>query len=165
MAVAGEVTWHGRAHPSSWSISIVSLRSKESEGGATEVSKTKLLSHVPPCRVSACVRHVPVPFLPGTKSTWGPAEVRWTFSQYSAVSDTPIHEKDLTPTPNLLRIRPIPPPLGHILSVPSRSFGWHGSVGWSCKPTVLEVIVDVIDDPTYKLAAFDATSGLSQEVC
>jgi hypothetical protein len=27
------------------------------------------------------------------------------------------HEKDLTPTPNLLRIRPILPPLGHILSV------------------------------------------------
>jgi hypothetical protein len=26
------------------------------------------------------------------------------------------HKKDLTPTPNLLRIRPIPPPLGHILS-------------------------------------------------
>jgi hypothetical protein len=27
------------------------------------------------------------------------------------------HEKDLTPTPNLLRIWPILPPLGHILSV------------------------------------------------
>ena len=27
------------------------------------------------------------------------------------------HEKDLTPTPNLLQIRPILPPLGHILSV------------------------------------------------
>jgi hypothetical protein len=27
------------------------------------------------------------------------------------------HEKDLTPTPNLLQIRPIPPPLGHILSL------------------------------------------------
>ncbi len=44
MVVAGEVTRHGRAHPYSWSISIVSLRSKESEGGAIEVSKTKLLS-------------------------------------------------------------------------------------------------------------------------
>jgi hypothetical protein len=68
MAVAKEVTRHGQAHPYSWSVSIVSLRSKESEGGATEVSKTKLLSHVPPGPVSACVRHVPVPFPPGTKS-------------------------------------------------------------------------------------------------
>ncbi len=31
MAVAGEVTRHGRAHPYSWSITIVSLRSKKSE--------------------------------------------------------------------------------------------------------------------------------------
>jgi hypothetical protein len=70
MAVAGEqVTRHGRAHPYSWSITIVSLRSKESEGGATEVSETKLLSHVPHCHVSACVRRVPVPFPSGTKST------------------------------------------------------------------------------------------------
>ncbi len=30
-AVAGEVTRHGRAHPYSWPITIVSLRSKESE--------------------------------------------------------------------------------------------------------------------------------------
>ncbi len=32
IAVAGEVTQHGQAHPYSWSITIVSLRSKESEG-------------------------------------------------------------------------------------------------------------------------------------
>jgi hypothetical protein len=38
MAVAGEVTWHGRAHPYSWSITIVSLRSKESEEWTTEAS-------------------------------------------------------------------------------------------------------------------------------
>jgi hypothetical protein len=31
MALAGEVTRHGRAHPYSWSITIVSLRSKESK--------------------------------------------------------------------------------------------------------------------------------------
>jgi hypothetical protein len=36
-AVAGEVTRHGRAHPYSWSIAIVSLRSKKSEE-ATEAS-------------------------------------------------------------------------------------------------------------------------------
>ncbi len=30
---------------------------------------------------------------------------------------------------------------------------------------VLEVIIDVMDDSTYKLGAFGATSGLGQEVC
>jgi hypothetical protein len=39
MAVAGEVTQHGRAHPYSWSITIVSLRSKESKEWTTEVSE------------------------------------------------------------------------------------------------------------------------------
>jgi hypothetical protein len=38
MAVAREVNRHGRAHPYSWSITIVSLRSKESEEEPTEVS-------------------------------------------------------------------------------------------------------------------------------
>jgi hypothetical protein len=38
MAMAGEVTRYGQAHPYSWSITIVSLRSKESEGWTTEVS-------------------------------------------------------------------------------------------------------------------------------
>jgi hypothetical protein len=30
---------------------------------------------------------------------------------------------------------------------------------------LLEVIVDVMDNSTYKLAVFGATSGLGQEVC
>ena len=30
---------------------------------------------------------------------------------------------------------------------------------------LLEVIIDVMDDSTYKLAAFGATSDLGQEVC
>ncbi len=30
---------------------------------------------------------------------------------------------------------------------------------------LLEVIVDVMDDPTYKLAVFGTTSDLGQEVC
>ncbi len=30
---------------------------------------------------------------------------------------------------------------------------------------LLAVIVDVVDDSTYKLAAFGTTSGLGQEVC
>jgi hypothetical protein len=68
MAMAGEVTRHGQAHPYSWSITIVSLRSKESEERTTEVSETELLRHVPHCLVSARVRRMPVPFPPGTKS-------------------------------------------------------------------------------------------------
>ncbi len=90
MAVAGEVTRHGWAHPYSWSITIVSLRSKESEEWTTSVSETELLRHIPCCYVSSRIRHVPVPLRPGTKSTWGLAEVRWTFSQHSTVSDTQI---------------------------------------------------------------------------
>jgi hypothetical protein len=43
LAVAGEVTRHGRAHPYSWSITIVSLRSKESEESHRSEWKTKLL--------------------------------------------------------------------------------------------------------------------------
>jgi hypothetical protein len=31
MAMAGEVTQHGQAHPYSWSITIVSLKSKDSQ--------------------------------------------------------------------------------------------------------------------------------------
>ncbi len=31
MAVAGEVTWHGRAHPYSWSVTIFSLNGLESD--------------------------------------------------------------------------------------------------------------------------------------
>ncbi len=104
MAVAGEVARHGQAHPYSWSITSVSLRSKESEERTTEVSETELLRHVPCCHMSARIRSKPVPFLPGTKSTWGLAEVRWTFSQHSAVSDTPIprerSDADSKSTPN-----------------------------------------------------------------
>jgi hypothetical protein len=44
LAVAGEVTRHGRAHPYSWLITIVSLGSKESEESVRSKWKTKLLS-------------------------------------------------------------------------------------------------------------------------
>ncbi len=71
--------------------------------------------HVPRCRVSARVRRVPVPFPPGTKSMWGLAEVHWTFSHYSTVSDTPIlrewSDANSESTPNLWPILPL---LGHI---------------------------------------------------
>ncbi len=66
--------------------------------------ETKLLGHVPCCHMSGHVRRVPVLFLPGIKTTWGLAEVCWTFSQYSAISDTPIPQErsdtDSNSTPN-----------------------------------------------------------------
>ncbi len=71
--------------------------------------------HVPCYHVSACIRRVPVLFPPGTKSTWGLAEVHWTFFQYSPISDSPIlrerSDADSESTPNL---RLIFPPLGNI---------------------------------------------------
>ena len=104
MAMAGEVTRHGRAHPYLCLITIVSLRSKESEERTTSVSETELLRHVSCCHVSARIRRMPVPFPPGTKSTWGLPEVHWTFSQHSTVSYTPIPQErsdaDSESTPN-----------------------------------------------------------------
>ena len=44
MAVAGEVTQHGQAHPYSWLITIVSLGSKESEESHRSKWETELLS-------------------------------------------------------------------------------------------------------------------------
>ncbi len=73
------------------------------------------------------------------------------------------HEKDLTLTPNLFQIRPILPPLGHIQSPQ----GHLGDMGQSddLVSLLLEVIIDVMDNSSYKLAAFGATSSLGQEVC
>ncbi len=83
------------------------------------------------------------------------------------------HEKDPPLTPNLLRIWPILPLLGHSryslrLSIFFQSPQGHlGDMGQSddLVSLLLEVIVDVMDNSTYKLAAFGTTSGLSQEVC
>jgi hypothetical protein len=53
MAMAGVVTRHGQADPYSWSVTIlVSLRSKESEGKATEVSGNQTPE---PCSSWSCV--------------------------------------------------------------------------------------------------------------
>jgi hypothetical protein len=116
MAVAGEVTQHGRAHPYSWSITIISLRSKESEECHRSEWKTKLLSMF----LAVTCQHVS-----GTcQSHSRPVlNLREALRKYTELSpSTPpfltlqFHEKDLTPIANLLRIRPILPPLGHILS-------------------------------------------------
>ncbi len=68
------------------------------------------------------------------------------------------------PTPNLLRIHPILPPLGIFFQSPQ---GHLGDMGQSddLVSLLLEVIVDVMGNSSYKLAAFGATSGFGQEVC
>jgi hypothetical protein len=133
MAVAGEVTRHGQAHPYLWSISIVSLRSKESEGRHHR-SEWKPNSWgmflVVTCQHAsgasgACQSHSR-PVLSLREASRKYVELSLNTPPFLTLQ---FHEKDLTPTPNLLRIRPILPPLGHILSVPSRPFGLHGSVG------------------------------------
>ncbi len=123
MAVAGEVTQHGQAHPYSWSITIISLRSKESEECHRSEWKTKLLSMFLTVRCQhasgACQSHSR-PVLNLREALWKCTELSPSTPPFLTLR---FHEKDLTPTLNLLQIRPILPPLGHILSVPSRSFG------------------------------------------
>ncbi len=104
LAVAGEVTQHGWAHPYSWLITIVSLGSKESEESHRSEWKTKLLSMflAVTCQHAsgACQSHShPV------------LNLREALRKYIELSpSTPafltlqFYEKDLTPTPNLLRI-------------------------------------------------------------
>jgi hypothetical protein len=104
LAVAGEVTKHGQAHPYSWLITIVSLRSKESEESNRSKWKTKLLSMflADTCQHTsgACHSHSR-PLL----------NLREVLRKYVELSPSTLpfltlqfYEKDLTPTPNLLRI-------------------------------------------------------------
>ncbi len=138
MAVAREVTRHGWAHPYSWLVTIVSLSgSRKWRNKPQKWLETKLLRHVPQYRCqhasSTCQSH------------FGPVQCLHEASQnYMELScSTPLflvlrfHKKGLQLTLRLLGVQPILPLLGHILSVPSRSFGWHGSVGWSCKSIAL----------------------------
>ena len=129
--------------------------------------------HVPRChvsaRVSACQSHSRLVL-----------NLREASRKYVELSPSTLpfltlrfYKKDLTLPPNLLRISGryslrfgilILPLLGHIFSVPSRSFGRLGQSD-DLVSLQLEVIVDVMDSSSYKLAAFGATSGLGQEVC
>jgi hypothetical protein len=104
LAVAGEVTRHGRAHPYSWLITIVSLRSKESEESHRSEWKTELLGMflAVTCQHTsgACQSHS-CPVL----------NLRVASRKYVELSpSTPpcltlqFYEKDLTPTLNLLQI-------------------------------------------------------------
>jgi hypothetical protein len=104
MAVAGEVTRHGRAHPYSWSISTVSLRSKESDG----------VHHRSECKPNSWGMFLIVT----CQHASGACQSRFRLvlslheasREYVELSpNTPqflklrFHEKDMTPTPNLLR--------------------------------------------------------------
>ena len=72
-------------------------------------------------------------------------------------------KKDLPPTTRLLQVRPILPPLGHIFHSPQGHLGDMGQSNDLVSLLFWEVIVDVMDNSTYKLAAFGDTSSLGQK--
>ncbi len=104
LAVAGEVTRHGRAHSYSWSITIVSLRSKESEESHRSKWKTKLLSMF----LAVTCQHASGACQSHSRPVLNLREASWKYVELSP--STPpflilrFLEKDLMPTPNLLRI-------------------------------------------------------------
>ncbi len=134
MAVAGEVTRHGQAHPYSWLVTIISLSGLEKWWNKSQKwVETKLLRHV----LWYKCQHVSGTCQSHFHSVQSLHKTSRNYMEFSC-STAPFltlrfSEKDLLPTPRLLQVRPILPPLRHILSVPSRSFGWQGSVGWSCQ--------------------------------
>jgi hypothetical protein len=73
------------------------------------------------------------------------------------------HEKDLPPTPRLLRVWPILPPLGIFFQSPQGHLGDMGQSDDLVSLLFWEGIVDVMDNSTYKLAAFGDTSSLGQK--
>ncbi len=104
LAMAGEVTWHGRAHPYSWSITIVSLRSMESEESHRSKWKTKLLGMF----LTVTCQHVSGACQSHSCLVLNLCEASRKYVELSP--STPLfltlrfYEKDLMPTPNLLRI-------------------------------------------------------------
>ncbi len=125
-------------NPYSWSVTIVSLSGlKKLWNKPQKWVKTKLLRHVPQYRCQhvsgACQSHFrPIQSL--REASWNYTELSRSTLPFLALR---FCEKDLPLTPRLLWVWPILPPLGHILSVPSMLFGWHGSVKWSCKSIAL----------------------------
>ncbi len=104
MAVAGEVTRHGQAHPYSWSITIVSLGSKESGESHRSKWKTKLLSMF----LAVTYQHASGACQSHSRPVLNLCEASRKYVELSP--STPpfltlqFYKKDLTPTPNLLRI-------------------------------------------------------------
>ncbi len=103
-AMAGEVTRHGRAHPYSWSITIVSLGSKESEDSHRSKWKTELMSMF----LAVTCQHVSGACQSHSRLVLNLREASRKYVELSP-STLPFltlrfYKKDLTPTPNLLRI-------------------------------------------------------------
>jgi hypothetical protein len=104
LAVAGEVTRHGRAHPYSWLITIVCLGSKESEESHRSKWKTKLLSMflaVTRQHASGACQSHSRPVLNLREASGKYIE---RFPSTPPFLTLRFYEKDLTPTPNLLQI-------------------------------------------------------------
>ncbi len=121
--------------------------------------ETKLLRHVPCCHASgACQSH--------SRLVLSLREASWKYVELSP--NTPLcltlrfHEEVLSPTPNLLQIQPILLCTGIFFQSPQGHLGDMGQSDDLVSLIFWEVIVDVMDDPTYKLTAFGATSGLGQ---
>jgi hypothetical protein len=102
--VAKEVTQHGRAHPYSWPITIVSLRSKKSEECHRSEWKTKLLSMF----LAVTCQHASGVCQSHSRPVLNLREASRKYIELSP-STLPFltlqfYEKDLMPTPNLLQI-------------------------------------------------------------
>jgi hypothetical protein len=97
-------TRHGRAYPYSWSITIVSLRSKESEESHRSKWKTELLSML----LAVTCQHTSGACQSHSRPVLNLGEASRKYVELSP--STPpfltlrFYEKDLTPTPNLLKI-------------------------------------------------------------
>jgi hypothetical protein len=102
--VAGEVTQHGQAHPYSWLITIVSLRSKESEESHRSEWKTELLSMF----LAVTCQHASGACQSHSRPVLNLREASWKYIELSPSTlpflTLPFYEKDLTLTSNLLRI-------------------------------------------------------------
>ncbi len=102
--MAGEVTLHGRAHPYSWLINIVSLRSMESEECHRSEWKTKLLSMF----LAVTCQHTSGVCQSHSRPVLHLCEALQKYVELSP--STPLfltirfYKKDLTPTSNLLQI-------------------------------------------------------------
>jgi hypothetical protein len=114
LAVAGEVTRHGRAHPYSWSITIVSLKSKESEECHRRKWETEFLSMflaVTCQHVSGACQSHSRPVLNLCGAWWKYVELSPSTPPFLTLQFYKRSDTNSESTPNL---RPILPLLGHI---------------------------------------------------
>ncbi len=134
----------GRGGHSTWSSPPLFMvdyycwsRVKGKWGKPQKQVENRTPEHVPCCHVSARIRRMPVPFPPGTKSTWGLEKstlnflpvlhrfwnsdsTRKTWRRHQIYSESPADT----------------PSTWAYLFSPLKVIRVTGSVGWSCKPTV-----------------------------